>query len=85
MTLVSMCLGYNMKPENVKVNPEVIASEVGEDSAQANKQNGKMIHVTMTQKGLTFGERIDDRITLKYLYFSSTNQCLQLHKVFYLT
>lgn len=25
MTLVSICLGYIMKPENVKVNPKVIA------------------------------------------------------------
>lgn len=32
MTLVSMCLGYNMKPENMKGNSEAIVSEVGQDS-----------------------------------------------------
>lgn len=32
MTLVSMYSGYNMKPENMNVNSEVIASDVGEDS-----------------------------------------------------
>lgn len=37
MTLVSVCLGYSMKPENVKGNSEAIASEVGQDSTQAAK------------------------------------------------
>ena len=31
MTLVSMCLGHNKKPENVTGNSETIASEVGQD------------------------------------------------------
>ena len=32
MAFDSVCLVHNMKPENVNVNPEVIASEAGEDS-----------------------------------------------------
>lgn len=71
-----------MKPENVKVNPKVCQ---GEYSSQTTKWNDKMIHVTTKQKGLISWRKIDDRITLKYVYLFYTNQCFQLYKVFYLS
>lgn len=77
---VSLCLGYIMKTENVKVNPKSLQ---GNNSTQMTKWTGKTTHVTMKQKGLTSWGKIDDKITLKYLYLFYTNLYVALHKVFY--